>query len=161
MCVQADSRGGYWIGPFRTREDADTANTSSERVMNCDVDEDGFLVLMSDEAIARWEATPLVGLHAAATLPLDTLPHRVEEQTRSLERTEEEISECDSFDISLRDESDIARWAAGLHHQMNYLFVRTARAGRLEACAMVTSGSPSGWFAGLATGSCAAGERTP
>ena len=52
--------------------------------MNCDVDEDGFLVPMSDEAIARWEATPLVGLHAAATLPLDTLPHRVEEQTRSL-----------------------------------------------------------------------------
>lgn len=121
VCVQADARGGFWIGPFRTREDADTAQTSFERVMNCDADEDGFLVPMSDEAIARWEATPMVGLHAAATLPLDTLPQRVEEQTRIVERTEEEIGDwSDSFDISLRDERDSASWVDWMHRQIEY-----------------------------------------
>jgi len=121
VCVQTDSRGGYWIGPFRTREDAETAATSEERVMNCDVDEDGFLVPMSDEAIARWEAASMIGLHAAATLPLDTLDKWVEVQTRIAERTEEEIGEWYSiFDEPLRDERACETWADWMQRQIKY-----------------------------------------
>ena len=70
---------------------------------------------------------------------------------------------CDFFDISLRDESDIARWAAGLHHQMNYS-VREDRKRERKAGSLRNGDI---WFAERMvrwTGNwflARAGERTP